>query len=285
MEEKSFSDAAKKLGISQPSLSQYISKIEEECGNPLFERSIPLKLTYAGEVYVEHARRIVNSRRQMNEILADVSAEDAGRIIIGAGPLNSMSFLPEIIEKYHEKWPRVFVEMLEFPEKSLALKAEEGAFDIALTTSRVDERKFVYVPVHEEDVMLAVRSDNEFCIRHKGQTVKAKDLSELMFIEMDDSFPIQKSLMTIFSEMGEDVKYSMQCSSIMTGYSLAMHGLGAMLIPEGIVRQSEKSNMKFYKIDPSPDTRSFGIYYQKGKYLSRAVQNFIDTVMEVCKNK
>ena len=64
-EEKSFSEAAKKLGISQPSLSQYIQKIEDECGIQLFERSLPLQLTYAGIIYIEHAKNIINFKKQM----------------------------------------------------------------------------------------------------------------------------------------------------------------------------------------------------------------------------
>ena len=61
-EEKSFSLAAKKLYISQPSLSQLIAKTEEKIGAPLFDRSAtPIQLTYIGEMYVEMARQILDT--------------------------------------------------------------------------------------------------------------------------------------------------------------------------------------------------------------------------------
>ena len=55
----SFSEAAKRLYVSQPSLSQYVHKLETELGVNLFERTNPLRLTYAGEVYVEAAKGIL----------------------------------------------------------------------------------------------------------------------------------------------------------------------------------------------------------------------------------
>lgn len=279
-EEKSFSEAAKRLGISQPSLSQYIRKIEEECGNVLFERSLPLKLTYAGDMYVRHARNIISARKQMQNILADVSNEQAGKIVIGAGPLNSITYLPPIIAEYRKKWPKVEIVMCEFPEKELYRKAEEDAFDLVITTQGVDEKKFEYIPLFQEEMMLAVREDHPFCLEHgadgKGDyIVSAADCAELAFIEMDESFPIQKCLTGMFASMGKRPRYVIRCASIMTAYSLAAEGIGVMLLPSGAIKHGSGDRMRYYHLDPVPGVRMFGAYYPKGKYISKALQEFI----------
>ena len=83
-EERSVTEAAKRLYISQPSLSYIISKVEQDLGVRLFDRKTnPLSLTYAGEIYVEHAREILRIRDNMRRELTDIGHGQKGRINIG----------------------------------------------------------------------------------------------------------------------------------------------------------------------------------------------------------
>ncbi len=284
-EEKSFSEAAKKLGISQPSLSQYIQKIEDECGIQLFERSLPLQLTYAGIIYIEHAKNIINFKKQMEDILADVSTEDAGKIVIGAGPINSMTFLPGIVAEYRRKHPKNEIVMMEYTEKELAIKAENDIFDLVLSTQKVNDKKFDYIHLFDEEMLLAIREDNEFCRLHNDKIdgkylVNLKDILDLQFIQMDEAFPIQKNLTAQFVKYGVEPKYTIKCGSIMTAYALAREGVGAMLLPSGTTRNSTYKEMRYYHLNPTPGVRPFGAYYLQGKYISRALQDFIDLLIQ-----
>lgn len=94
--EASFSKAAEKLGISQPSLSQYIKKIEDEVGMELFERAGGLvRLTNAGHVFVDAGRRILDTERQMENSLSDLAQNKTGSLVIGAAPYRASSMLPQ----------------------------------------------------------------------------------------------------------------------------------------------------------------------------------------------
>lgn len=283
-EEKSFSEAAKRLGISQPSLSQYIQKIEDECGNELFERSLPLKLTYAGKIFVNHAKSVISARKQMENILADVSSEEAGKIVIGAGPFNSFSFLPKVIGRYKSKFPKVEIELLEMPEKELELKAEDGMFDLVISTQLVNEKKFEYISLMEEEIILAVNKNHPFCKSHgpdeNGEYIaKIEDVLTLDLIKMDDSFPIQKSMSMQFEKFDIKPNYVITCGSILTAYSLAREGLGAVGLPSGAIAEESYDDMMYYHLFPKPGVRPFGAYYPRGKYISKALQGFIDELM------
>lgn len=284
-QERSFSEAAQRLGISQPSLSQYIQKIEAECGNELFERSIPLKLTYAGERYVQHAKNILKSKKQMEDILADVSAEEAGKIVIGTGPINSVTFLPQVVYKFKQRYPKVEIIMKEFYEKELLVKEQNGEVDLAISTRVVDKRKFEYIPLFDEQMVLTVRADSEFakqhpCLDDQVKEVPVEDCLKLDYVQMDDFFPIQRRLSEMFDRYDTEPSYTVKCGSIMAAYALAKTGIGAVLIPSGAIRYSKDEAMRYYTIKPNPGVRPFGIYYTKGKYISRVMYAFIEQLKE-----
>ena len=81
------SQAAKKLFISQPSLSQYIHNLEKQLGTILFDRnSSPIELTNAGRIYVDCAEKILDSYKQMEQKLSDIRDLPHGHVTIGASP-------------------------------------------------------------------------------------------------------------------------------------------------------------------------------------------------------
>ena len=85
--ESSFSKAADVLNITQPSLSQYIKKIEKGIGLELFDRTNgDVRLTDAGRVYIEAGRKILDLEHQMEVSFSDLAAHKTGSLIIGAAP-------------------------------------------------------------------------------------------------------------------------------------------------------------------------------------------------------
>lgn len=81
---KSITKAAEELYITQPSLSHYIAKIEEELGALIFNRgTTPISLTPAGEVYIETAKMILGLDCRMKENIRDIVDSRKGVITIG----------------------------------------------------------------------------------------------------------------------------------------------------------------------------------------------------------
>ena len=80
----SFSKAAEKLYLTQPTLSMAIRKLEKELGVPLFDRKHhPLKLTEAGEIYLDTARKIRQLEREQTQKLQDIQNLVTGTIRLG----------------------------------------------------------------------------------------------------------------------------------------------------------------------------------------------------------
>ena len=155
-EERSFSAAAEKLMISQPSLSQYIQKLEDELGSPLFERSVPIKLTYAGELYLNMARNVLAQEAELQERIAGMGKGVTGILKVGTGYLNSVTLLPRLIAEFRTHYPNVQVEVFEDTESELKSIADEGKLDLIIATSHFSVAAYEMVELYKEPFLLAV---------------------------------------------------------------------------------------------------------------------------------
>ena len=81
--EHSFSKAAKRLGITQQTLSANIAALERELGCTLFVRHVPLELTYAGTVFARYAQRFRRDRDALGQEMRDIAGDQAGVLRVG----------------------------------------------------------------------------------------------------------------------------------------------------------------------------------------------------------
>ena len=104
-EEKGVTAAAKKLHISQPSLSQMLRQIEEEAGTPLFERGTQVfHPTYAGERYLHAAEVILNTNEILENELREIRGEERGRLRLGISVQRSIQLLPKVLPGCIPRW-------------------------------------------------------------------------------------------------------------------------------------------------------------------------------------
>ena len=115
-DELNISKAAQKLYVSQPSLSQCVQNIERELGTKIFDRSTtPLKITYAGDVYINWARKILNSTEEINRQIADISGLKNIKLSIGISPYRSTCILPPVIKQFKKLYPDCYIVVEEHP--------------------------------------------------------------------------------------------------------------------------------------------------------------------------
>ena len=151
----SFSRAAEELGISQPSLSQYVKKIENEIGMPLLDRAGGnVRLTDAGRAYIDAGRRILDVERQMQGTLTDIKNNKSGTLTVGASPFRTVGFMPEVIKRFKNDYPGIRVVICEADTSALMEGLEQGEFDLCITMLPVDEHIFSYKKIFDEEMVL-----------------------------------------------------------------------------------------------------------------------------------
>ena len=150
-----FTKAAAKLFISQPALSNYISKVEGDLGVKLFDRSAtPLKLTYAGEQYLKRAKVILGQMENMNRELRDITHNMAGRLRIGFPSERIVYMLPLILKPLKDRYPGIDVEVSTGPGNHLITDLKAGNVDFVFLPHWNPLKDIVQVQIVEEELIL-----------------------------------------------------------------------------------------------------------------------------------
>jgi DNA-binding transcriptional LysR family regulator len=132
--ELNFSRAAEGLWIAQPALSKQIADLEREIGTPLLHRTKRVvRLTAAGEVFLDHARAILAASEQAKEDALRASRGETGRLSIGFFAAPMMYLLPELIRQFREASPEVAIHMREMTPDQQLVALESGEIDLAFT--------------------------------------------------------------------------------------------------------------------------------------------------------
>lgn len=278
-EEKSFSEAANKLLISQPSLSQYIQKLEKEIGTELFERTVPLKLTYAGETYVEAAKKIVLLEDEMMEKITDISGGTRGKLYIGVSFLNSTTFIPQIVKLYQDCYPDVEIIICEDTEPNLKLRADAGELDLIFSTSKFDNLQYVEEEMCKEEFLLAV--PKKMCSGSREskpdnlEAIKIQTVKDLPFIMLMANTYIYEIVEKIYQKAGVKPRCAVACTSVTAAYGMVKAGVGLTLIPYSMYKNDYCSNVNYFQIEDNEYKRMVGLYYHKNRYISNIMTEFI----------
>ena len=151
----SFTKAAAKLFISQPALSNYIGKVEEELGVKLFDRSsTPLTLTYAGEQYLKRARVILGQIHEMDKEIRDITQNMKGKIRLGFPSERIIYMLPLLLAPFKGKYPGIDVEVITGPGNKLTEGLRAGETDFVFLPTWMPQKDIVQEKLCQEELVL-----------------------------------------------------------------------------------------------------------------------------------
>lgn len=129
-------DAAAELGISQPTLSRALARLEDEVGVPLFDRvNRRLQLNAYGEILLEHARRTITEMRSATERIAAMRDPDTGLVRLAFLHSQAGSFVPDLLRRFRAHAPHVQFSLTQGAAHDLQRLAG-GQVDLAITSPR-----------------------------------------------------------------------------------------------------------------------------------------------------
>lgn len=298
-ETRSFSEAASKLMISQPSLSQYISKIEQEMGVQLFERSVPLKMTYAGEIYIKTARKILMEEAEFNERLSDLKGGLSGKIKIGSGYVNAVSVLPQLIAEFQKYCPNVQVEIYEDTEPELKLLIDEGDLDLVIATNKFDSATYEKTLLAEEEYLFAVPKiygifskeqelfdvETDYPKQEKITSIDLVKLNNIPVVRLKSNTYMRVLIDSLYDIYHIKPKSIIECTTALGAYNMTKAGVGVTLISHSMYKMDYSYNVNYYKIKELEEKRKISLIYNKSKYISSMAKKFVSISQEYYRNK
>ncbi len=285
--EGSFSRAADTLGITQPSLSQYIKKIEREIGQELFDRANgDVRITDAGRAYLETGRKILDLEHQLETRLSDLADNRAGSLVIGAAPYRAAGMMPTIAREFRKLHPGMHLIVREGTTAELAEGMTHGEYDLALTLLPVDGRLLHSMNVMEEELVLAVPADRESlpAVELEDRRFPAVDVGVLngrRFVMLTDAQFMQKQLENLCLDYGLKLKTAAVVKSLEAQIAMVKAGVGIALMPSGIERFSAPGEVCFYSfLQPLPK-REVAIIWRRDRPLSRAAEDLKQVIWSI----
>ena len=297
--EKSFSKAAQKLFIAQPSLSLMVKTLEDELGMPLFDRSTkPIRLTEAGEAYVHAAEQILEVEHAFKEYILSLNNLETGTLRIGSNQLLSSLVLPKHISSFMQSYPKVRLSLIDANSLTLENDITSGSLDIVIDNSELSTDLFQQQYLTSEYLLLAVPAGfpvNEEC-KNYGLTyedilqnrhtfnpppVPLEYFAETPFILMTRSNDTRKQTNAIFQAANFTPKVLLEMDRLTNLYTYVEHGTAASLVSDTLVkniRGVDQSNIVFYPLPTHYNRRNIYAYYKKNKFCSRAMSAFIDSL-------
>ena len=277
-EEGSFSRAAARLHLAQPSLSQQIAKLEKKLGVLLFHRlAQKVELTDAGERFVQVARKLLDQAEGLEREMREYATGQAGRLLVGSLPITGAYVLPLAIPVFTRQFPHVELSLIEETSSRLEELLVNGKLDVSLLTMPISEPALRIEPAFQEEIYLALPPAHPFAGRVE---VDLADLSSQPFILLKEGQGFRQIALSLCEQAGFQPRIVFESSNIQTVQALVAAGMGVSFAPEMITRSAWGRNAPVYVHLKQRPTRTLVIAYRKDRTLSRPVRAFIDILLQ-----
>ncbi len=299
--EKSFTKAAERLFISQPSLSAAIKQVEAEVGAPLFDRAIgSVTLTEIGREYISAAEKIMSIRDDFANRINDIYNLEVGHIKVGGTNYLSSYVLPRIINRFSERYPNVTVTLVEANSRTLGKMINEEEIDIVVDSFDETLQEYTGYPLASERVLLCVPSEYAINEKLKAYAISPNDiyngeetalLKDVVPIEVfkDEKFILLKSgndmynrAMRIFERADIVPNVSFSVDQLNISYFLAESGMGICFTTDTLFRFGKfRNKVTLYNVGEEHSTRMLYVAHKKNKYCTSAMTKFIEIAKAV----
>jgi len=297
-EEKSFTKAAERLFISQPSLSLTIKKLEKMLGAPVFERGgKEITPTLVGERYISAAREINRIKTGFANELDDMVNLRRGKITVGSTYFISSYILPGILRKFKEKYPEIEVRVAVDSSVALVYMLENGEVDIVIDNDMPDYADCEHISLMNEKVLLGIPegfkinkslsdkllTEQEIkCAKYSAvKTVGVSQLRGEKFILLKPGNKMREISDAIFTEADFIPDAEFEFDQLMTSLSYAENGFGICFLTDTVLRYgSGYPKLCLYVPETERRERTLYIVHKKNRYLTRAAKAFIDEMYQ-----
>lgn len=279
---KSFSLAAEKSFVTQPTLSMQVQKLEEELGIVIFDRSKkPLKITEIGEQIIKQAQVILNETDRMDDIVAQQKGVISGEFNLGIIPTVSPTLIPMFLANFINKYPKVCLKIEEQSTENVIKNIEKGIYHAAILATPLQNLNIVEKPLYYEPFVAYIPENHRL---EKSKSIYSEDLDINDILMLEDGHCFKESVLNICNKDIVEAKnrFQLKSGSFETLIRLSNEGLGMTLLPylhSLELKENDKKNIHFFA-EPQP-AREISLIHHKNELKLQIIKALHDTISGV----
>jgi len=269
---KNFTRAAEELHLSQSALSRAIQKLEDQLGQPLFERKPrEIVLTDLGGLLLDRAKEIL---KLMEDTFSELSeAGKRGRVRLGAIPTIAPYFLPTLLASFAKKHPEISVIVQEDTTDMLIKRCSHGEIDLALLALPVITRQLDIEPLFDEELLLLLPLGHPLEAEKK---ITAESVDGYPFVMLNEAHCLSENIASFCRKQSVQPVTIERTSQLATVQELVSLNHGVSIVPE-MARKIDTSTQRSYRsFTSTKPSRTIAMMWNPDRFLSKSTKTLMD---------
>ena len=269
---KNFTRAAEELNLSQSALSRAIQKLEEQLGQPLFERKPrEVALTDHGELLLERSQQILKLMEDMFSELSESGRR--GRIRLGTIPTIAPYFLPELLSSFAKAHPDIAVIVQEDTTENLIKRCSHGEIDLAILALPIIAKYLEVEPLFDEELLLVVPVGHPLAA---SKSVAIEALDGYPFVMLSEAHCLSDNIATFCRRKSVQPVTVERTSQLTTVQELVTLNHGVSIVPE-MARKTDTSDRRIYRsFSGEKPVRTVAMMWNSNRFQSKAVKTLME---------
>lgn len=285
--------AGEKLLVSQPSLTQYLNRLETELDIKLVDRRFtPLRLTEAGRIYYDYLLHEREAEELLNSALARLRAQVHRKLLIGIPLQKSHELASRIIPEFAQAHPDIEISIWEGTSQTVRERVMKGELDIGFGHTMGEESKnCVIKPLNREKVLLICSRDNPIVAGRASSLedtlpVTAEQLNGLLFYQMAEEYYLYEVESRHMRRHGVHPRRVTVMSNLHSIIASVISGDGFAYMPDYVMGElwpkSVMERLAFLRLDESDLEWNFSMLRSSLSPMTAPMKLFWSRVVETC---
>jgi LysR family hydrogen peroxide-inducible transcriptional activator len=270
----SFTHAAQRCYVAQPSLSQQIIKLERALGQPLFERlGRTVRLTPAGRTLYERAVAILAAVEDARRRVSGSGDDGQGTVVVGVIPTIAPYLLPPAVREFQRRYPRSAVVIHEDLTEHTVENCLRGDLDLGIVALPIIDPQLHVEPLGDDELQLALPTGHRLL---KQRHVTIEDLDGEPFILLSEAHCLGQQVVSLCNQQSCQPAVTCRSAQLLTVQELIAAGQGISLIPAMAARGDRSPRRKYRSFSGTRPARTLGLIWHHHRYQPPVVRRFID---------
>ena len=267
----SFSRAAERYQIAQPSLSQQVLKLERDLGAKLFDRlGRSVRLTEAGRAFLPHARSILSQLETARSSVADQCADLRGSVAVGAIPTIAPYLMPRYTTAFAKKYPEAKLRIVEETTPILVEGVRNLSIDVAILALPLRHKDLELFPLRTEPLFAVLPRDHP---RAASESLALRDLRGESFVMLRDGHCFRDLSIAACSHAKVTPRIAFESGQFSSIFGMVAAGVGISLVPEMAI--DRHAGCRYVRLRDGRATRSIVAAVLRGRSFNRVQEAFL----------